>query len=320
VSPHLVVVLAFDGVQLLDVAGPVDVLTAANEQGADYQVLIASVTGAPVRTSAGVRIAADAAYAEVPKRVGTVIVPGRPDWQRAVADRPLIDAVRQLAKRSQRVAGVCAGAFPLAESGLLDGRRAATHWQLTDDLARRYPDVTVEPDPLFVRDGKIITSAGVTAGIDLTVSLVEDDHGADLARAVARQLVVFMARPGGQSQFSARLGPRNPRSDVVRQVMDAIVADPAGSHQLKELAAKVGVSGRHLARLFTAEIGRTPAEFVDTVRVEAARALLEGGTDSVELIAGRVGLGSAETLRRLFLRTLSVTPTAYRARFRTSQR
>ena len=317
---HLVVVLAFDGVQLLDVAGPVDVLTSANEHGADYQVLIASVTGAPVRTSAGVRIAADAAFAELPRKVGTVIVPGRPDWQRAVADRPLIDAVRQLAKRSARVAGVCAGAFPLAEAGLLDGRRAATHWQLTDDLARRYPAVTVEPDPLFVRDGKIITSAGVTAGIDLTVALVEDDHGADLARAVARQLVVFMARPGGQSQFSARLGPRNPRSDAVRQAMDTIVADPAGQHRLAELAARVGMSGRHLARLFTAEIGRTPAEFVDTVRVEAARALLEGGTDSVELVARRVGLGSAETLRRLFLRALSVTPTAYRARFRTSRR
>jgi transcriptional regulator GlxA family with amidase domain len=320
VTRHLVVVLAFDGVQLLDVAGPVDVLTAANEHGADYQVLIASVTGAPVRTSAGVRIAADASFAELPRQVGTVIVPGRPDWQKAVADRPLIDAVRQLAKRADRVAGVCAGAFPLAESGLLNGRRAATHWQLADDLARRYPDVTVEPDPLFVRDGKIITSAGVTAGIDLTVSLVEDDHGADLARAVARQLVVFMARPGGQSQFSARLGPRNPRSDAVRKVMDTIVADPAAPHRLAELAARVGMSGRHLARLFTVEIGRTPAEFVDTVRVEAARALLEGGADSVDLIARRVGLGSAETLRRLFLRAVSVTPTAYRARFRTSRR
>ncbi|GAA3435255.1 GlxA family transcriptional regulator [Kutzneria kofuensis] len=319
-SRHLVVVLAFDGVQLLDVAGPVDVLTSANEQGADYQVLIASADGTTVTTSAGVRIAADTTFDDVPRKIGTIIVPGRPDWQRAVADRPLVEAVRDLAKRSQRVASVCAGAFPLAESGLLDGRRAATHWQLADDLARRYPGVTVEPDPLFVRDGKIITSAGVTAGIDLTVALVEDDHGADVARAVARQLVVFMARPGGQSQFSARLGPRNPRSGVVRQVMDAIVADPAGPHRLPELAARVGMSGRHLARLFSAEIGRTPAEFVDTVRVEAARALLEGGTDSVDLIARRVGLGSAETLRRLFLRTLSVTPTAYRARFRTSQR
>jgi transcriptional regulator GlxA family with amidase domain len=319
-SRHLVVVLAFDGVQLLDVAGPVDVLTSANEQGADYQVMIASADGKTIRTSAGVRIAADTTFDDVPQRIGTVIVPGRPDWQRAVADRPLVDAVRTLAKRSKRVAGVCAGAFPLAESGLLDGRRAATHWQLAEDLGRRYPKITVEPDPLFVRDGKIVTSAGVTAGIDLTVALVEDDHGADLARAVARQLVVFMARPGGQSQFSARLGPRNPRSDVVRQVMDAIVADPAGPHRLPEMAARVNMSGRHLARLFTAEIGRTPAEYVDTVRVEAARALLESGTDPVDLIARRVGLGSAETLRRLFLRTLSVTPTAYRARFRTSQR
>ncbi|HTI20362.1 MAG TPA: GlxA family transcriptional regulator [Kutzneria sp.] len=319
-SPHLVVVLAFDGVQLLDVAGPVDVLTSANEQGADYQVLIASAGGEPVTTSAGVRIAADTTFDAVPERIGTTLVPGRPDWQRAVTDQPLVDAVRTMAQRSRRVASVCAGAFPLAESGLLDGRRAATHWQLAEDLSRRYPKVIVEPDPLFVRDGNIISSAGVTAGIDLTVALVEDDHGADLARAVARQLVVFMARPGGQSQFSARLGPRNPHSEVVRHVMDAIVADPAGPHKLPELAARVNLSGRHLARLFTAEIGRTPAEYVDTVRVEAARALLEGGTDPVDLIARRVGLGSAETLRRLFLRTVSVTPTAYRARFRTSQR
>lgn len=319
-SRHLVVVLAFDGVQLLDVAGPVDALTSANEQGADYQVVIASADGKPVTTSAGVRIAADTTFDEVPAHIGTMIVPGRPDWQRAVSDRALVDAVRTLAQRSKRVAGVCAGAFPLAESGLLDGRRAATHWQLAEDLERRYPKIIVEPDPLFVRDGNIVTSAGITAGIDLTVALIEDDHGADLARAVARQLVVFMARPGGQSQFSARLGPRNPRSAVVRQVMDAIVADPSASHRLPELAAGVNMSGRHLARLFTAEIGRTPAEYVDTVRVEAARALLESGTDPVDLIARRVGLGSAETLRRLFLRTLSVTPTAYRARFRTSQR
>jgi transcriptional regulator GlxA family with amidase domain len=319
-SRHLVVVLAFDDVQLLDVAGPVDVLNTANEQGADYQVLIATLTGGAVRTSAGVRIAADVAVADVPRKVGTVFVPGTPDWLRAIADRPLIDAVRDLADRAGRVAGVCAGAFPLAEAGLLDGRRAATHWQLADVLARRYPLVTVEPDPLFVRDGKIITSAGITAGIDLTVSLVEDDHGADLARAVARHLVVFMARPGGQSQFSARLGPRNPRSEAVRQVMDAIVADPAGSHRLEDLAAKVNLSGRHLTRLFTTEIGSTAAEFVDAVRVEAARALLEGGSDAVDLVARRVGLGSAESLRRLFLRTLAVTPSAYRARFRTSRR
>ncbi|REH54117.1 transcriptional regulator GlxA family with amidase domain [Kutzneria buriramensis] len=314
------VVLAFDGVQLLDVAGPVDVLNTANEQGADYQVLIASLTGDAVRTSAGVRIAADVALADVPRKVGTVFVPGTPDWLRAIADRPLTDAVRDLADRAERVAGVCAGTFPLAEAGLLDGRKVATHWALADVLARRYPLVTVEPDPLFVRDGKIITSAGITAGIDLTVSLVEDDHGADLARAVARHLVVFMARPGGQSQFSARLGPRNPRSEAVRQVMDAIVADPAGPHRLEDLAAMANLSGRHLTRLFTAEIGSTPAEFVDSVRVEAARALLEGGSDAVDLVARRVGLGSAESLRRLFLRTLAVTPSAYRARFRTSRR
>src|SRR5437879_1932847 len=198
---HSVVVLGFDGVQLLDVAGPVDVLATANSQGADYGVRVVSTSGTDIQTAAGIRIGVDSAAADVTGRIGTLIVPGREDWQRAVADRPLITAIEELAGRATRVASVCAGAFPVAEAGLLDGRRAATHWQLARDLASRYPAVTVEPDPIFVRDGTIISSAGITAGIHLTVCLVEEDHGAELARAVARQLVVFMARPGGQSQF-----------------------------------------------------------------------------------------------------------------------
>jgi transcriptional regulator GlxA family with amidase domain len=313
-----VAVLAFDGVQLLDVAGPVEVLTTANSFGAHYDVRVVSVTGADVRTSAGVRIGVDAGPDALPRQLNTVIVPGREDWQHAVVDHALIDLVTRLAARSRRVTSVCAGAFPLAATGLLDGRRAATHWQLTRDLASRFPAVTVEADPLFVRDGKIITSAGVTAGIDLCLALVEEDHGPDLARQVARQLVVFMARPGGQSQFSARLGPRSSSHALVRQVMDAVTAHPADQHDADSLAGRIGVSARHLSRLFREEIDLTPGQFVESVRFEAARALLESGTDPVELVAARSGLGSAETLRRICQRTLGVSPTTYRARFRTT--
>jgi transcriptional regulator GlxA family with amidase domain len=226
-ADRLVVVVAFDGVQLLDVTGPAEVFTTANAYGARYEVRIVSPTGTDVRTSSGVRIGVDATPAGLPARLDTVVVPGRRDWQRAVGDQKLLALVTELAGRARRITSVCAGAFVLAQTGVLDGRRAATHWQLAAQLATAYPQVDVETDPVFVKDGNVITSAGVTAGIDLALCLVEDDHGADVARSAARELVVFMARPGGQSQFSARLAPREAKHPVVRQVMDSVGADPA---------------------------------------------------------------------------------------------
>lgn len=315
---HQVAVLAFDGVQLLDVTGPAEVLTTANAYGARYDLRIVSATGADVRTSSGVRIGADGGPDSLPGRLGTLVLPGRRDWRRAVADRDLVALAAGLAGRSARVASVCAGAFLLAEAGLLDGRRAATHWELAADLAAHYPRVRVEADPVFVRDGRVITSAGVTAGIDLALALVEDDHGADLARSVARQLVVFMARPAGQSQFSARLVPRDARHPALRQVMDAIGADPAAAHSTDAFARAAGVSPRHLSRLFRAETGMTPGQYVESIRMEAAQALLEGGNDAVETVAERSGFGSAETMRRTFQQVLGVPPTVYRARFRST--
>jgi transcriptional regulator GlxA family with amidase domain len=315
---HQVVVLAFDGVQLLDVTGPVEVFTTANTYGARYDVTLVSAGGADVVTSAGVRIGVDGGPERLPGRLGTLVVPGRQDWRRAVADRPLVALAADLAARSARVASVCAGAFLLAQTGLLDDRRAATHWGLAADLAARYPRVRVEADPVFVRDGRVITSAGVTTGIDLALALVEDDHGADLARAVARQLVVFMARPAGQSQFSARLVPREARHPALRQVMDAVGADPAAAHAMDALAREAGISPRHLGRLFRAETGMTPGQYVESVRLEAAQALLEAGDDAVETVAERSGFGSAETMRRAFQQTLGVPPSVYRARFRTT--
>ncbi|MBU3864120.1 GlxA family transcriptional regulator [Streptomyces sp. 4503] len=311
-------IVAFDGVQLLDVTGPVEVFTTANHYGADYDVRVISLAGDAVTTSSGLVISADGTPGTLPPRLGTLLVPGRRDWRSAVADTDLVGLVARLSGRAKRVASVCAGAFVLAEAGILDGRRAATHWELASQLATAYPQVCVDGNPVFVRDGQVTTSAGITAGIDLSLSLVEEDWGADVARNVARQLVVFMARPGGQAQFSARLAPRQPRHPAVRRVMDRVTADPAGRHTRATLAASGGVSARHLERLFRSEVGITPGRYVEAVRVEAAQALLADGTGTVEEVARQAGFGSSESLRRVFRHTLGVSPTVYRARFRST--
>ncbi|MFD3451393.1 GlxA family transcriptional regulator [Streptomyces sp. NPDC058691] len=317
-APHRVLVVLFDGVQLMDVAGPLEVYTAANEYGAAYRTYTASLDGKPVTSTAGLPLMPDMALDAVDFAVDTLVVPGRSDWWAAVSDTPLIEAVTRLAVRARTVAAVCAGAFPLAATGLLDGRRAATHWRLAADLAARYPAVTVDSDAIFVRDGRFITSAGISAGIDLTLALVESDHGAEVARAAAKYLVVFMARPGGQSQFSVRQTSRHAAHSVLRDVLDEVAADPVGDHSLPALAARAGVSPRHLTRLFRNETGGTAAEYVERVRVEAAQALLEAGADALDTVARRSGFRSEETMRRAFRRRLGVSPGAYRERFRTT--
>ncbi|MFF9526248.1 GlxA family transcriptional regulator [Streptomyces achromogenes] len=312
------VILAFPGVQLLDVAGPAEVFTTANAYGARYDVRIVSAAPGPVATSAPVRLAPDAGRQDLPQQLGTLLVPGRREWREAVADAALVAMTKDLAGRARRVASVCAGAFMLAAAGLLDGRRAATHWRLAAELAHCYPDVTVERDALFVRDGHVITSAGVTAGIDLALALVEQDHGPDVAREVARELVVFMARPGGQSQFSARLTLRESTHPVVRRVMDLIGVDPGAEHDPTALARGAGVSVRHLNRLFRTHVGTTVGRYTEAIRLEAAQALLESGTEPVDTVAAHAGFGSAETMRRAFQNALGISPTVYRARFRTT--
>ncbi|HEY4277107.1 MAG TPA: GlxA family transcriptional regulator [Conexibacter sp.] len=318
VAPPTVVVLAYDGVQLLDVTGPLEVFTTASEHGAAYAPVIASVDGGTLRTSGGTRLGADRSFDEMPSSIDTLIVPGAPGWEAAMARPELLDAVRDAAQRSRRVASVCAGAFVLAAAGLLDGRRATTHWRLVAELAERFPNVRVDPDAIHVVDGDVFSSAGVSAGIDLCLALVEADHGPALTRAVARQLVVFMQRPGGQAQFSARLRAPAQAPAPLRAVLDEIAADPAGDHRLEALSERAGFSSRHLARVFTRELGVTPARWVEQVRFEAARDLLEASDAPLASVATASGLGSAETLRRVFLRALGVTPNAYRQRFRSA--
>ncbi|WP_346011786.1 DJ-1/PfpI family protein [Streptomyces sp. SID3343] len=308
--------LAYDGVRLMDVTAPLEVFGTAESMGGAYTLTLCSPTGDPVRTSSGTRLMVDAAVADI-DAAHTLIVPGSVDLPHHAPPAGLTEGTIALAAVSQRVASVCTGAFVLARAGLLDGRRATTHWRHAAVLARRHPAVTVEADAIFVRDGDVYTSAGVTAGIDLALALVEADEGADLAREVARDLVVFLRRPGGQSQFSVPSRTPTAADDPLRPVLDAVAADPAADHSLPVLARLGGFSPRHLTRLFNDRVGASPGVYVEAMRVEAAQALLESGA-TVTAAAARSGLGSDESLRRAFVRRLGVTPSVYRARFRTT--
>ncbi|ATL67944.1 GlxA family transcriptional regulator [Nocardia terpenica] len=313
-----IAVLAFEEVRLLDATAVLEVFATAGLFGARYEVLLCTPTGAAVRTAAGTRLLGDASFSDL-DAVHTLIVPGAPQLPFAPAPPPVLDAIAGLSGSVRRVASVCTGAFAFAQAGVLTGRRATTHWRHAARLARAYPAITVAPDAIYVRDGAVTTSAGVSAGLDLALALVEEDHGADLAREVARDLVVFLQRPGGQSQFSVSARTARPRRDALRTVLDQVLADPAADHSLPAMAARAHLSVRHLTRLFRDELSTTPAAFVEQARLEAAQAMLESG-ESVTVTAHRSGLGSDESLRRAFLRHLGVTPSAYRARFRTATR
>jgi len=315
---HSVEILVYDGVTLLDVAGPAEVFKEANRFGADYRIALVSPTGADVTSNLGIRIAVDGAAAPEPA-AGTFLVAGTDLYPRAPVPQELADAVRAPAATAGRVASICTGAFVLAAAGLLDGKRATTHWRVAHELAARCPECRVDPDAIYVRDGTTYTSAGVTAGIDLALALVEDDHGPDLAREVARSLVVYMQRAGGQSQFSAPLQGPPPRSPALRTIADRVAADPGGDHSLGALARHLNVSTRHLTRLFHDELATTPARYVETIRFDLARALLDQGHTATQA-AALAGFPSYESLRRVFTRRLSLSPAAYQRRFTTTRR
>jgi transcriptional regulator GlxA family with amidase domain len=322
VPAHHVVLVIFPGLQGLDLIGPLEVFAKANEElgRAAYDLTVAAVETGPVRTSSGLELTATASLGDLltqPGRpVDTLLVVGGDGTYAAVRDAVLVDGVRQLAARATRITSVCSGAFLLAQAGLLDGRRATTHWSACDLLADAFPAVQVDPDPIFVRDGDVWTSAGVTAGMDLALALVEADHDRDLALAIARQLVLFLRRPGNQSQFSAQLGAQMAERDGLRDAQRHVAERPDADCSVGALARIALMSERHFTRCFTAEVGVTPARYVERVRVETARRLLEDTDDGVEAIAAACGFGTAETMRRTFLRTLRSSPTEYRRRFR----
>ncbi|MEU6116682.1 GlxA family transcriptional regulator [Streptomyces sp. NPDC047117] len=312
--PHDVLAVLFDGVQSLDVTGPLEVFTGAGHcvPGA-YRVRTATFDGTPVRTSSGLRITPDLALSDAAPP-DTLLVPGGQGTRDP--DPRLVDWLRTHAQRAGRKVSVCTGAFLLAAAGLLDGRRATTHWAMCDTLAGRFPGVDVDPEPIFIRDGDVATSAGVTAGIDLALALVEEDHGRDVALTVARHLVVFLRRPGNQTQFSAQLAAQTAERPPLREVQHWITEHPAADLSVEALAARSGLSPRHFARAFRDEVGMTPGRYVDRVRLEAARRLLEDTTDGVERVARRCGYGTPEAMRRAFLRALGTGPAEYRRRYR----
>ncbi len=255
------VVVAFPGVQSLDVTGPVEVFAAANEHVGrrEYAVTLATVDGLPCPTSSGLVFLPDAAVREVRHATDTLVVAGGQGTVDALRDAKLIIGIARLARRARRITSVCSGAFLLAEVGLLEGKRATTHWSVCDVLARRYPDVQVDPEPIYTKDGNVWTSAGVTSGMDLALALVEDDLGRDVALAIARRLVLFLRRPGNQSQFSAQLAAQFAERDSLRQAQRWIAEHPDADLTVAALAAQAGMSERHFASSFRAEVGVTPA-------------------------------------------------------------
>ncbi|MEV4686748.1 GlxA family transcriptional regulator [Microbacterium sp. LWH3-1.2] len=314
--PRRIAFLLFDGVKSLDYVGPAEVFVEANQAVQGYEVVLLSPDGRDVMTSLGGTVSVHGAAREAGD-FDTVIVPGSELPPRDFAQGPLTDAAAALAARARRVVSICSGAFVLAEIGALDGRRATTHWKFAPELERRYPGVRVESDAIFVRDGDVSTSAGVAAGIDLALALVEDDHGADVARQVAQLLLVYLQRSGGQSQYSVPLRARAQPASIVRRATDLVDADPARAWTVPALAALVAVSPRHLTRRFREELDQSPAEYVMAVRFDLARVHLEAGTNVTET-AAQAGYGSAEALRRAFIARLGISPSQYQRRFRSA--
>jgi len=319
-----VLMVLFDDVQSLDVTGPLEVFAGANTwrasrgDGPGYDIRTASLGGRAVRTSSGLRVTPGEDLREFRvRRPDLLIVPGGEGARRA--DPELAGWLRAHGRQGSRLVSVCTGAFLLAEAGLLDGRRVTTHWAYCTALAEKYPQISVDPEPIFVRDGNIATSAGVTAGIDLALALVEDDLGRDAALDIAKHLVVFLRRPGNQAQFSAQLAGQLANREPLRDVQRWIADHPAADLSVEALASQASLSPRQFARAFAAEVGMPPGRYVDRVRLETARRRLEDTADGVEQTARSCGYGTPEAMRRAFIRALGVSPGEYRRRFRPAQ-
>ncbi|WP_374009168.1 GlxA family transcriptional regulator [Leifsonia sp. LS-T14] len=311
-----VVIVGFPSTQILDVTGPLEVFSSASRflSIPRYVTEIVSTEGGPVVSSSGL-IYESKRIDEIDGEIDTLVVSGGSDMSAAASDRKLVDNIQRLARRARRVTSVCSGAFLLAAAGLLDGRRATTHWDECALLQRDYPSVAVEPDSIYVHDGNVWTSAGVTAGIDLALALVADDHGRQAAAVVARRLVVYLRRSGGQAQFSPLLAAQSAEDEPIRNLLEWLPDHLTHDLSIPSLAARVHLSERQFSRVFKAEIGVTPAEHVEAVRLESACRLLETTTNPVDEIARNTGFGSPETMNRVFQRRLNTTPTEHRHHF-----
>lgn len=310
-----VVILGFPGVQALDLIGPHDVFTSAallTEGG--YRVAVASRDGAPVTTATSLAFVAEAM--PEPQEIDTLVLPGGAGVDEARRDPATMAWIRKAAANSRRVVSVCTGSFLAAEAGLLDGCRATTHWAFADRMAREFPAVTVDREPIFLRSSATVwTAAGVTSGIDLSLALVEEDYGTEVAQTVARYLVLYLRRPGGQTQFAAPVWMPRARRQPIRDVQEAIEAEPGAAHSITDLARRAAMSPRHFTRVFTDEVGEAPGAYVERVRTEAARRQLEETDDTVVTIAARCGFGTSETMRRNFIRRVGISPDQYRKTF-----
>jgi len=313
--------VVFPSIQILDVTGPLEVLASAGRaettrgRGPGYAIEIVGPELGMVRASSGLTLGVDRTCDDRPETLDTLIVAGGIGTRVACEDERILDYVRAAASGARRVCSVCTGAVILAAAGLLEGRRVTTHWAFAEQLAARFPEIDVDPDAIYLRDGNIWTSAGVTAGMDLALALVEEDIDRELALEVARAMVLFLKRPGGQSQFSAQLAGQMADRDPLRDLQAWVVDHPEVEHSVEALASRVAMSPRHFARVFREEVGQSPGRFVECVRVEAARRRLEESRRSLEEIACGVGFGTGETMRRAFLRQIGVGPSAYRERF-----
>jgi transcriptional regulator GlxA family with amidase domain len=316
-AARTVAILALPGVQLLDVSGPLDVFAEANAQAGTnaYRSMVIATRRGPIRSSSGVRLLADAVPDAVSGRsIHTLLVAGRPGPGPQPVDATVLEWLRNTTRLTRRYGSVCSGALILAEAGILDGRRVTTHWGVAEQLARNYPAVTVEPDAIFIRDGRLRTAAGVTAGLDLALSLVEEDLGRDIALQVAAQLVMFFRRPGGQLQFS-RKGTAAPAGrSALQEVQRWVAANPALDHSVGALARRMGMSTRHFARMFRHEVGTTPAAWIERARIAHARELLESGGLAPKQAASASGFTDVDTFRRAFVRVVGVTPAEYKKR------
>jgi transcriptional regulator GlxA family with amidase domain len=313
--------VVYPSFQILDVTGPLEVLAQAglieqrSGRGPGFDLKIVGPEIGPLDASSGLTLGIDCAYEDHLGPIDTLIVAGGIGSQEAAEEDRVLDCIRRAAHDARRVCSVCTGAGVLAATGLLDGRRVTTHWAYAEFLAARYPKLDVDSDSIYVRDGRFWTSAGVTAGIDLALALVEEDISREIALQVSRAMVVFLKRPGGQSQFSAQLAGQMADRNPLRDLQTWVVEHPEADHSIEALAARVAMSPRHFARVFRKEVGQSPARFIECVRVEAARRGLEESRRSLEEIADGVGFGTSETMRRAFLRQIGVGPSAYRERF-----